>query len=77
MSKAYLFYANQLVDTFDSPNLSRHVRETHGQEVYNGAYLYAPWDSRSPYEWWRCDITPVPLAHVPKELRALQLLLAI
>ena len=81
MSKAYLFYGTQLVDAFDHTtvtgpvSLSRLVKDAHGQEIYDGGWIYAPWEVHLPFEWWRCDLTPCHIDHVPKELRALALLI--
>lgn len=73
MSKAYLFYGTQLVEEFESRDLtSRKILHTHGREIYDGGYIHAPLMTRT---WWRCDLTPVLLADVPTELRALALLL--
>ena len=78
--KAYLFYGNQLVETFEllsrtHVSLGRRIKETHGQEIYDGGWVYGPWERNQPNEWWRCDMTPCLVDHVPKELRALALLI--
>lgn len=78
--KAYLFYGIQLVGEFDHnrhviPSLSGRIKAAHGQEIYDGGYVYAPWQQGNPWEWWRCDMTPCLVDHVPKELRALALLI--
>lgn len=79
--KAYLFYGTQLVGEFDqitvreTPSLSRRIKNAHGQEIYDGGWVYAPWVANQPYEWWRCDMTPARIEHVPKALRALALLI--
>ncbi len=76
--KAYLFYGTQLVAEFDrmsNISLGRRIKEAHGQEIYDGGWVYAPWAPTEPLEWWRCDMTPCLIEHVPKELRALVLLL--
>lgn len=76
--KAYLFYGTQLVDSIDRQtgvSLSRLIKTIHGQEIYEGGWVYAPWDKDHYYEWWRCDMTPCLIEHVPKELRALALLI--
>jgi hypothetical protein len=78
MTKAYLFYGNQLVDVFErevGKSLSRQIKDLHGQEIYDGGWIYASWGANSSPEWWRCDMTPWLLHHVPKELRALVLLI--
>jgi hypothetical protein len=79
MSKSYLFYGTQLVAELESHETSsRHIRSRFGQEIYDGGYLYDHWYHRfkgQPRRWWRCDLTPVLLEQVPKELRALALLL--
>jgi hypothetical protein len=76
--KAYLFYGNQLVEELERRSgepFGRRIKALHGQEIYDGGWVYAPWDKNQPFEWWRCDMTPVRVEHVPKELRALVLLL--
>lgn len=88
--KAYLFYGNQLVEeigadklltnrrsysSFSGYQLGRYIQANHGMEIYNGGWVYAPWHASSPYGWWRCDMTPCLIEHVPKELRALALLI--
>ena len=79
--KAYLFYGTQLVDEFNDPHdpkaipLSKRIKAAHDQEIYDGGWVYAPWYISQPYAWWRCDMTPVLIQHVPKELRALALLI--
>jgi hypothetical protein len=78
MNKAYLFYGNQLVAEIDhqsGTSLGRRIKADHGQEIYDGGWVYAPWYSGRPYEWWRCDMTPCFIEHVPLELRVLALLL--
>lgn len=78
MSKAYLFYGNQLVAELTrepGKSLSRRIKDLHGQEIYDGGWIYACWDAKSNPEWWRCDMTPCLIDHVPKELRALVLLI--
>ena len=76
MNGGYLFYAGLLVEHI-APTLylSLHIKSMHGQEIYDGGWVYAQWDKGRPYEWWRCDMTPCHIEHVPKELRALALLL--
>ena len=76
--KVYLFYGTQLVDEFEPQTgslLSRHIKTVHGQEIYNGGWIYAPLYRTQPYGWWKCDMTPCHIEHVPKELRALALLI--
>ena len=75
-----LFYGGQLVTEITTSmitgrGLGRYIQEVHGQEIYNGGYIYAPWQPGYSCEWWRCDMTPCLVDHVPKELRALALLL--
>lgn len=87
---AYLFYGTQLVEeigpekllsnsrrsaVFVSSQMSRYIQANHGIEIYQGGWLYARWGNGTPYGWWRCDMTPCLIEHVPKELRALALLL--
>jgi hypothetical protein len=74
MSKAYLFYGTQLVDEFlaSESHINVRIKSVYGQEIYDGGYIFSPSTSTV---WWRCDLTPVLLADVPKELRALALLL--
>ena len=74
--KAYLFYGTQLVGELDTANQSAsRIKAIYGQEIYDGGWVYTPWIKGQPYEWWRCDMTPVRVEHVPKELRALALLI--
>jgi hypothetical protein len=78
--RALLFYADRLVeiitlDMLTGVSLSRYILTTHGQEIYNGGYVYSRWRPKDPPEWWRCDSTPVLDDHVPKELKLLLLLL--
>ncbi len=76
--KAYVFYGSQLVGEFEPQAgslLSRRIKAAHGQEIYDGGWVYVPWYKDQPYNWWKCDMTPVLLQHVPQELRALALLL--
>ena len=78
MSKAYLFYGNQFVGEIErggTVSISRQIKALYGQEIYDGGWVYAQWPNTYPYEWWRCDMTPCLIEHVPKELRALALLL--
>lgn len=92
MSKAYLFYGNQLVEEIGpeklltnrrstghshiaSSQLSKYILTTHGREIYNEGRVYAPFRRGDAYEWWSCDLVPLHLPHVSKELRALALLL--
>lgn len=75
---AYLFYGTQLVGEIKSGgsgSISSQIKALYGQEIYDGGWVYAPWNSTQPYEWWRCDMTPCHIEHVPKELRALALLI--
>jgi hypothetical protein len=73
MSLVYLFYGSQLVAELDGSKLhSGRIRILFGQEIYDGGYIYSP---KMTTTWWRCDLTPVLIHDVPKELRALVLLL--
>ncbi len=74
MSKAYLFYGNQLVDEFlaSESYINKRIKSVYGQEIYDGGYIYSPLLTTT---WWRCDMTPCHIEHVPKELRALALLI--
>ena len=76
-----LYYSNQLVEQWwrssHFSNLSgipRLVRENHGIEVYNGGYLACTPYNHNGTEWFRCDLIPVLLGDVPKELLALELI---
>lgn len=55
--------------------LSRYILATHGRDIYNQGRVYAPYFFGETYEWWSCDLIPLHLPHVSKELRALALLL--
>lgn len=62
-----VFYANQLIrETFAVPRYW-----DLGEEIYQGGYVF----KMSDRTWYRCDFTPVLIEDVPKELRALALLL--
>jgi len=73
----YLFYAGMLVRVFKGTQSYRNDWAKYAfvddPEIYNGGYVY---DSGKPVDdqWWRCDLTPVLLVHVPKEFRVLVLL---
>lgn len=70
-----LYYANQLVDTFEKryPSLSQYLHTNWGLEVYNGGYLHI-YDQLGYGLWHRPDFTPVLIQDVPKELILLELL---
>jgi hypothetical protein len=70
--KLLLFYGLQLVTTLplDSGHWTRICLE-YGNEIYQGGWLCA----QDTHKWYRCDGTPALLADVPKELRALALLI--
>lgn len=70
--KLLLFYGTQLVDRLplDGNSWTR-IYSNYGPEIYNGGWLCA----QDKHQWYRCDGTPALLADVPKELRALALLL--
>lgn len=74
MSTVYLFYGTQLVASLEGRNVtSKDIKAQFGQEIYDGGYIYGPFMGRT---WWRCNaLTPVIIDDVPKELRALALLL--
>lgn len=55
--------------------LSRYILATHGRDIYNQGRVYAPYRRGDAYEWWSCDLVPLHLPHVSKELRALALLI--
>ena len=66
----WLFSANEFVARLgENPPP---IRTTHGHEIYQKGYLY----STKTGEWYRCDITPVLSADVPKELRLRVLILS-
>jgi hypothetical protein len=44
-----------------------------GYEIYNGCYIYIK--DEKPPNWYRGDLTPCLIEDVPKELRALLLIL--
>lgn len=70
----YLFYAGQLVDQFHSAAIFNLHRSHIPYEILQGGYLYEPKDVCRRY-WYRCDFTPVLDEDVPKQLKALSLLL--
>lgn len=75
MSQAYLLYGTQVVDQFlaSEPSPNQRIKSVYGQKIYDGGYLYYP--KANIYQWYRCDLTPRQPDDVPKELRALALLL--
>lgn len=76
--KIYLFYGGMLLDKIEvSPydSISKTVLNTHGNEVWQGGYIYTP--DYPHITWWRCDITPVLLEDVPPQLKAQVLLMGI
>jgi len=74
-----VFYAGLVLHEFDNDKEYNTWSRAacHGSpEIYNGAYVHVP--TRSPWqgcEWFRCDLTPVLLEDVPKELLLSVLLL--
>ena len=69
--RVLLFYAGLLYEEFDhTPRTSELPNE-----IYQGGILYFTQPTRSDRQWYRCDLTPMLLEDVPKELRASVLLL--
>lgn len=77
MYPSRLYYANQLVQTFDHPfpKLDQYLHTNWGLEIYNGGYISTYVSALDSYEWFRSDYTPVLPQDVPKELIVLELLL--
>lgn len=77
-TKAILFYGGQVVQRFEpgeNVSCSYLLHTQWGSEVYNGGYIYWPGvDHDRINAWYRCDLTPVLLADVPKEYRLLALI---
>lgn len=83
--KVRLYYHRQLIQEWEvndfffllgrgaEKSISTQVYEM-GIEYYNGGYLWLG-DLKAPPLWRRCDMTPVLLEDVPKELRLLDLVL--
>ena len=69
MSRYYVFYATLLYGEYDSYYLDLH-------SFPDGVYIYEPEDHDGDY-WYLKDLTPVLIEDVPKELRALVLLMGI
>ena len=71
MKKYTMFYAGMIhMETDDI----REMRITEiGYEIYNGCYIYGR--DEKPTCWFRGDLTPCLMEDVPKELRALMLIL--
>lgn len=71
-----VYYANQVhMDWFKKPK-GVSILSMVGSEVYNGGYLRLK-NAILPsvdHQWYRCDLTPVLLEEVPKELRLLELI---
>jgi len=77
--KVFLFYAGQLVEIFAPGKftMSQYTHSTWGWEVYNGGYVYGVfYPLAKSGAWYRCDLTPVLDADVPKELKALLLIIS-
>lgn len=73
MSKpVYVFYAGLLYGEFTRKEMRTTISPVNTPEVYNGGYVYLPTD---PIGWYRCDLTPLLIEDVPKELRTAVLLL--
>lgn len=73
----YLFYGSQLVETYPSRTSYRYLFSADPNkslEIYNGGYVLITGE-RPHNGWYRCDLTPVLLEHVPKILRLEELLL--
>jgi hypothetical protein len=71
MKRYTLFYAGRIhIETDDARQMKIDVV---GPEIYNGGYIYTTQDE--PPCWYNCDFTPCLIEDVPKELRALLLIL--
>ena len=66
----YVFYATLLYGIYPLERRSQFLHE-----VPDGVYVYMPWDK--DVCWYLKDLTPVLIEDVPKELRALVLLMGI
>ena len=71
MSRYYVFYATLLYGEY-----SRSFTYKELQALPDGVYIYEPEDRDGDY-WFLKDLTPVLIEDVPKELRALVLLMCI
>lgn len=66
-----VFYAGLLYEDYPAPPLPERIwKPCWPRDLPDGAYILNP-----DNEWFRSDLTPVLLEEVPKELRALVLLL--
>lgn len=73
--RVLLFYAGQLYGEYPSTNQYFMVKKYIPNEILLGGYLHAyNWQEQS-YGWFRCDGTPLLDEDVPKQLKALLLLL--
>jgi hypothetical protein len=64
-----MFYRTKFLGTFTMKQYRELNLYSKKPAIYNGAYIY------KESEWFRCDMTPVLLDYVPKEIRLLKLLL--
>lgn len=65
-----VFYAGLLYGEYAEAGL-RLLQVQGSLEIYNGAFVY----SKEERRWYRMDMTPYPSEHIPKELKAMLLLL--
>lgn len=75
--KTLLLYEGEVVQEFEPGpiSLQQYLHSNWGLKIYNEGYVYAPSNTYRGSPWYRCDLTPVLLEDVPKELRVLVLLL--
>lgn len=69
---ALVFYAGMLYRTYTRKDMYAQISPVITPEIYQGGYVYLPEDR----QWFRCDLTPVLDEDVPKDLKALLLLLS-
>lgn len=69
-----IFYAGMLYENLSNKTSVPNYVVALPNEIYQGGYIYMPWLADERIHWHRCDLTPVLLEDVPKELRALALL---
>ena len=75
--KAILFYGGEVVQRFEpgeKVTCAQYLHTQWGCEVYNGGYIHWPAREHNGSCWYRCHLTPVLLAHVPKEYQLLALI---
>lgn len=75
--KTLLFYEGEVVQEFEPGRISlqQYTLSNWGLRIYNEGYVYWPSNPYRGSPWYRCDLFPVLIEDVPKELRVFVLLL--